>query len=98
MVEVSCIADVTFKLLNRVEPMRRAALSNEDASYFRKRAAEERKIAHAATDSRVHDVHLTFAEIYEARAEACVVRKIGLRADELSRDFSRVFCVDPKEK
>lgn len=73
-------------------------MNSEDAAYFRKRAAEERKVAHDAPDDHVRDIHLTFAEIYEARAEACAIRKIGLRGDSLSRDFSRMFCIDPKGK
>ncbi len=43
----------------------RAVLLQDDASYFRCRAAEERDVAFAIYDPRVRQVHLDLADRYD---------------------------------
>lgn len=49
-----------------------------DINYYRRRAQEERALAECAKDERVRKAHQTLADAYEARAEACAVRRIAI--------------------
>ena len=45
-------------------------MSDEDAAYFRKRAADERALAAISAGNHIAEIHLDLARQYEALAEA----------------------------
>lgn len=51
----------------------RACFLEDDASYFRRRAAQERTVAFDAYDPRVRQVHLDMAERYDDLARAVLM-------------------------
>jgi len=49
-----------------------------DVTYYRSRAQDEWALAERAKDDRVRIVHRALADAYEARAQACAVRRIAV--------------------